>query len=317
MLARLAACAAFLLVSPICTQIADADGPLPLPEITVEAAQGQAAPANPTETQTETPPSKSANLVPVHGTAEVKAAEAKPPIGSESAPALEPFGLDAAPVLAGEILAKWGGVETQIKAEKRVLADCRDGSWCPQAAQHFLAVVDHGLARSGRARIGIINREINLSIVPTSDLAQWGVPDRWSPPLETFTTQRGDCEDYAIAKYVALRAAGVPQTNVRLIVVRNNAVDENHAVVAVRLNGDWIILDNRWLALVRDRQMWRATPLFELDDNGVRRFIDPAPTSKLAQASAGSFLTGSAPAPSHFVSASYTPSQSGPGGSTR
>ena len=42
-----------------------------------------------------------------------------------------------------------------------------------------------------------------------SDLAQWGVIDRWSAPLETFTTGRGDCEDYAIAKYVALTAAGV------------------------------------------------------------------------------------------------------------
>ena len=41
-------------------------------------------------------------------------------------------------------------------------------------------------------------------------MAQWGVPDRWSPPLETLATGRGDCEDYAIAKYVALTAAGIP-----------------------------------------------------------------------------------------------------------
>jgi predicted transglutaminase-like cysteine proteinase len=125
-----------------------------------------------------------------------------------------------------------------------------------------------------------------LSIVPTSDFAQWGIADRWSAPLETFTTRRGDCEDYAIAKYVALRAAGVPETDVRLIVVRNKAVDQYHAVVAVRLDGDWIILDNRWLALVRDREMWRATPLFELDDDGVRRFVGPPPAGKLVQASA-------------------------------
>ena len=26
-----------------------------------------------------------------------------------------------------------------------------------------------------------------------SDLAQWGVLDRWSAPLETFTSQAGDC----------------------------------------------------------------------------------------------------------------------------
>ena len=184
----------------------------------------------------------------------------------------EPFGLNAEPVLAGEILAKWSGVEAQIEAESQVLARCRGGAfWCPRAAQHFLAIVDEDRERNGRARIGVINREINLSIVATTDLAQWGVADRWSAPLETFTTERGDCEDYAIAKYVALSATGVSQQDIRLVVVRDNAARKSHAVVAVRLDGDWVILDNRWLALLRDREMWRATPLFELDGNGADR----------------------------------------------
>jgi hypothetical protein len=56
----------------------------------------------------------------------------------------------------------------------------------------------------------------------------------------------------------------------------------------VRIEGDWIILDNRWLALVRDREMRRATPLFELDENGVRRFVDPAVLTKLQAARSGS-----------------------------
>jgi hypothetical protein len=45
-----------------------------------------------------------------------------------------------------------------------------------------------------------------LAIKPTSDEAQWGVADNWSPPFETLQTHRGDCEDYAIVKYVALQA---------------------------------------------------------------------------------------------------------------
>jgi predicted transglutaminase-like cysteine proteinase len=60
---------------------------------------------------------------------------------------------------------------------------------------------------------------------------QWGVADRWSPPLEAFSTGRGDSEDYAIAKYVALRAAGVPKQDVKFVIVRNTDVDENHAIV--------------------------------------------------------------------------------------
>ncbi len=161
----------------------------------------------------------------------------------------------------------------------------RDEQRCPQGARNFLAIVAQGRAQTGRARIGIINRAVNLAIEPMSDMAQWGVPDRWSPPLETFTTGRGDCEDYAIAKYVALTAAGVPAQDVKLIIVRNTAANEDHAVVAVRDGGDWIILDNRWLTLVKDVAMPKIIPEFVLDDAGVREFVPP--TIAVAQRAAG------------------------------
>ena len=90
-------------------------------------------------------------------------------------------------------MTKWSGVEAEIRADDEVLARCREGALCPAAARRFLTIVDEGRARNGRARIGIINRAINLAIIPTSDVAQWGVADRWSAPLETFTTRRGDC----------------------------------------------------------------------------------------------------------------------------
>ena len=68
------------------------------------------------------------------------------------------------------------------------------------AALQFLAIVDSAKARDGRARLGEINRAINLAIRPISDLAQYGAR-RWSSPLTTFATGAGDCEDYAIAKW--------------------------------------------------------------------------------------------------------------------
>ena len=148
-----------------------------------------------------------------------------------------------------------------IRADNAILARCqRRDEPCPAAAQNFLAIIAARPARSGRARIGVINRAINLAIEPMSDLAQWGVADRWSAPLETFTTGRGDCEDYAIAKYVALTAAGVAPEDVKLVIVRNTAANEDHAVAAVRLDGDWIMLDNRWLTLVDDDEMRDVDP---------------------------------------------------------
>ena len=170
-------------------------------------------------------------------------------------------------------MAKWSEVEADIRAENDVLSRCRESAEsCPPAARNFLAIVAQGRARTGRARIGVINRAINMAIRPMSDLAQWGVIDKWSAPLETLTSGLGDCEDYAIAKYVALTAAGMPAEDVRLIVVRNLADGEDHAVVAARLDGDWIILDNRWLRLVEDSEIRETVPLFVLDQTGVKRF---------------------------------------------
>jgi predicted transglutaminase-like cysteine proteinase len=188
----------------------------------------------------------------------------------------EPFGLKTTPVTGGGLLAKWNGVTGEIRAESDVLARCREhASPCPAAAEKFLAVVAEGRAHQGRARVGVINRAINMAIVPMSDLAQWGVPDRWSAPLETLTTGHGDCEDYAIAKYVALVEAGVAADDVRLVIVRDLALAQDHAVVAARLDGEWIVLDNRRLVLVQDVDMPRVQPLFVLDESGVKQF---APT---------------------------------------
>lgn len=196
---------------------------------------------------------------------------------SQAPAAAEPFARNVTPVTSGEILTKWSGVEAGIRTESEILAHCRDrAADCPAAAQKFLAVIAQGRAHAGRARIGVINRAINLAIRPMSDLAQWGVLDRWSAPLETLATGRGDCEDYAIAKYVALREAGVAEDDVRLVIVRDLAVSEDHAIVAARLDGRWIVLDNRWLALVEDVEMRRVVPLFVLDHDGVKRF---APTA--------------------------------------
>lgn len=188
----------------------------------------------------------------------------------------EPFGLTVKSVTTGEVFDKWNGLVADIRAESEILTRCRsDARRCPAAAKKFLDVIADGRAHDGRARIGIINRAINLAIQPTSDLAQWGVADRWSAPLATLTSGRGDCEDYAIAKYVALREAGIADSDVRLIIVRDLASGEDHAIVAVHADDNWIMLDNRRLTLLEDAAMQHVLPLFAFDDTGVKRFASP------------------------------------------
>ena len=80
----------------------------------------------------------------------------------------------------------------------------------------MLQLVELGRQRAGRARLGEINRAVNLSIKATSDWSQYGVDDFWSAPLATIEKGAGDCEDYAILKYLALREAGVSPDDLRL-----------------------------------------------------------------------------------------------------
>ena len=119
----------------------------------------------------------------------------------------------------------------------------------------------------------MINRAVDLAIKATSDQAQWGVEDHWSPPFETLRTRRGDCEDYAIVKYVALLQAGLSPDDVKIVILENLLPNEDHAAVAARVDGQWLILDNRWLALVPDADVARSIPEFVLDEGGARRFV--------------------------------------------
>ena len=197
----------------------------------------------------------------------------------------EPFGLSASTLLTGALREKWLGLERKLDDERVQLALCdgdRDRCASPAALQ-FLAIVDNARAREGRARIGEINRAINLAIRPISDLAQYGAIDVWSSPLVTFTNGAGDCEDYAIAKFVALRQAGISPDDLRIVIVRDSIRDEDHAVTTVRLDGQWLTLDNRRMAMVEDDAARSYQPLFVLYQSAVLKYVDePARFSMVA-----------------------------------
>jgi predicted transglutaminase-like cysteine proteinase len=115
------------------------------------------------------------------------------------------------------------------------------------------------------------------------DFAQYGEADVWSSPLVTFAHGAGDCEDYAIAKYVALRMAGIAAEDLRILVL----VDlhgEGHAVAAARLDGHWLILDNRRMAMIDDTNLRNYRPLFAINDAGVMKYTDAPLLASLPEA---------------------------------
>jgi predicted transglutaminase-like cysteine proteinase len=187
---------------------------------------------------------------------------------------VEPFGLFTSELSEGGLREKWLGVARKLDDERVQLALCDgDRERCVSpAALRFLAIVDVGRGRDGRARLGEINRAINLAIHPMSDLAQYGEIDVWSSPLVTFYHGAGDCEDYAIAKFVALQLAGISQDDLRIVVMRNTLSGEGHAVAAVRLDGHWWMLDNQRMAMVEDAYVRNYQPLFVIGQSGVMQY---------------------------------------------
>jgi predicted transglutaminase-like cysteine proteinase len=183
------------------------------------------------------------------------------------------FDMETEPVGGGEVAEKWAGAMTEIAREYKEVEQCRSKAGCSSAARRLIDLSASGAGRSGRAKVGLINRAVDLAIKPVSDEAQWGVPDRWSAPFETLRSNRGDCEDYALVKYLALRAAGISPDDVKVIILKSVFPDEDHAALAARVDGEWLILDNRTLTLVRDTDLVRMIPMFVLDQQGARRFV--------------------------------------------
>ena len=190
--------------------------------------------------------------------------------------AAEPFGLATAAVLAGAVNEKWQGLRRKLDDERVQLALCDgDRDNCVSAAAlRFLAIVDSARRRDGRARLGEINRAINLALRPMSDLAQYGEVDVWSPPLATFDRGAGDCEDYAIAKFMALSLAGIAAEDLRIIIMRDVFHGGDHAVTAVRLDGHWLMLDNMRMAMVEDVHVKNYRPLFAIDQSAIVQYFE-------------------------------------------
>lgn len=194
----------------------------------------------------------------------------------------EPFGAETSALVKGGLQNKWASVEKKLPHERRVLMRCRaNAETCPPAAKRFLAVLDKASTLEGWARVRDINRAINLNIRPVDDMTQYGVIDLWASPLMTFASNAGDCEDYAIAKYVALQEVGIARDDLRLVIVHDRVLSEDHAVTAIRYDGRWHILDNRTLDIRQDADIAEFDPLFVIDSEGVKRMTPLAskPTS--------------------------------------
>ena len=84
----------------------------------------------------------------------------------------------------------------------------------------WLHMTDSAKTLGEEAKLKRVNDFINQNIGFEDDIIVWQQSDYWATPLETIGQGRGDCEDFAIIKYVSLRMAGIPVHKLRLVYVK-------------------------------------------------------------------------------------------------
>lgn len=97
-----------------------------------------------------------------------------------------------------------------------------------------------------------------------NDSRNWGQSDYWETPME-FDKRGGDCEDFAIAKYTALKMLGVPDERLRVAIVHDTVKNIPHAVLAVYTDEGIYILDNQIKTLVDANDEGRYRPIFSIN----------------------------------------------------
>src|SRR5262245_35980275 len=85
------------------------------------------------------------------------------------------------------------------------------------------------------------------------------------PSLQTLASGAGDCEDFAILKYVALRELGVGVDDLKVVIVQDDKRRTERAILPVRSERKWLVLDNRTMAILNTEDARDYRPLFALN----------------------------------------------------
>ena len=189
-----------------------------------------------------------------------------------------------APSLAA--LPQWQRALQQIEAERPIYRSCADPNGvCPsRGAVAWQEMIREQSGRPTLDQLDTVNRFLN-DWRYKDDAKNYGRRDYWATPMEFFR-RSGDCEDYAIAKYVTLRQLGFPAEQLRLVVVQDVVRDLAHAVLAVYVDDQVYILDNLNRRVVPQAQLSQYVPYYSINEN--TRWAHAKPVKTLVASSASS-----------------------------
>jgi predicted transglutaminase-like cysteine proteinase len=205
---------------------------------------------------------------------------ARPPSAADGAgapvtPATEPAGKDewTRPQGASAKVNLFGTIEFRSKLKdtpqwERVVAEERKKSGLDNPVGLAASWPTTRAALKGQKlleQLNVVNRFFNRYPYRL-DVEIYGIRNYWSTPAE-FMKNSGDCKDYSIIKYYALKQLGVDPDSMRIVVLTDVIRNLAHAVVAVYHEGNAYILDNLSNLVLPHTRLTHYKPQFSVNEN--------------------------------------------------
>lgn len=98
------------------------------------------------------------------------------------------------------------------------------------------------------------------------DPVNYGKKDYWATPKQ-FMYRTGDCEDYAISKYVSLLHLGWDKGQMRIVVLQDLNLGIPHAILVVYLGEQALVLDNQIPQVIEASRIRHYKPIFSINED--------------------------------------------------
>jgi predicted transglutaminase-like cysteine proteinase len=120
-------------------------------------------------------------------------------------------------------------------------------------------------------KLQAVNQFFNRVVAWRDDMVVWHVADYWATPIEALMKGAGDCEDYAIAKYVSLRELGFADDKLRITYVKALRLNQAHMVLAYYATptATPLVLDNIINDIVPAPERRDLLPVYSFNGGGL------------------------------------------------
>ena len=184
-------------------------------------------------------------------------------------------------VLALSLLCSFGIVFANLDKTQQLAME-RYGQRAVDVVMAWRKLMEDSRALGDQEKLAAVNTFFNRRLLFENDVVIWRQKDYWATPLELMGRATGDCEDYAIGKYMTLLLLGVPNDKLRMIYVRARtagAKTEAHMVLGYYEDptGAPVILDNLITSVRPASRRTDLSPVFSFNNEGL--WVSGATTS--------------------------------------